>query len=127
MEAAGVVIAVGPGVTTCNVGDLVAYAGFPVCAYAEELILPADRVVPVPPSVDPIVAAAVIFKGLTAEVLVRRCFKVIETSFWKGSLAGWETSQKRNQSGSRTPMDFCRVMSILLRKKLWFFLNAPSS
>ncbi|GKD42645.1 putative alcohol dehydrogenase superfamily protein, partial [Tanacetum coccineum] len=35
--------------------DLVAYAGFSVCAYAEELILPADRVVPIPPSVDPIV------------------------------------------------------------------------
>ncbi|KAI3508141.1 hypothetical protein L1887_23143 [Cichorium endivia] len=76
MEAAGVVIAVGPGVTTCKVGDVVAYAGYPVSAYAEEQILPADRVVPVPPSIDPIVAAAVLFKGLTAELLVRRCFKV---------------------------------------------------
>lgn len=36
MEAAGVVIAIGPEVTSCKVGDIVAYAGFPVCAYAEE-------------------------------------------------------------------------------------------
>ncbi|GJZ10999.1 putative alcohol dehydrogenase superfamily protein [Tanacetum coccineum] len=67
MEAASVVIAVGPGITSCKIGDIVAYAGFPVSAYAEEQILPA--------SIDPIVAAAVIFKGLTDEVLVRRCFK----------------------------------------------------
>lgn len=78
MEAAGVVTAVGPGVTTCKVGDIVAYAGYPVSAYAEEQILPADRAVPVPPSIDPIVAASVLFKGLTAELLVRRCFKVTE-------------------------------------------------
>lgn len=78
MEAAGVVIAVGPTVTTCKVGDYVAYAGFPVCAYTEEMILPADRVVPVPPSVDPIVAASVIFKGLTAQALVRSCIQVIQ-------------------------------------------------
>nr|BAA06460.1 TED2 [Zinnia elegans] len=76
MESAGVVIAVGPEVTTCKVGDVVAYAGYPVSAYAEEQILPADRAVPVPPSVDPVLAAAAIFKGLTAEMLVRRCFKV---------------------------------------------------
>lgn len=78
MEAAGVVTAVGPEVASCKVGDIVAYAGFPVCAYAEEQILPADRAIPVPPSIDPIVAASAIFKGLTAEVLVRRCFKVTE-------------------------------------------------
>lgn len=81
MEAAGVVIAVGPEVTTSKVGDIVAYAGYPVSAYAEEQILPADRVVPVPASIDPVVAAAVLFKGLTAEVLIRRCFKVVERYF----------------------------------------------
>ncbi|KAF5760088.1 putative 2-haloacrylate reductase [Helianthus annuus] len=76
-EAAGVVTAVGPGVTTCKVGDMVALAaGWHTPAYAEEMVLSADRVVAVPPSIDPIVAAAAIFKGLTAEVLVRRCFKV---------------------------------------------------
>ncbi|KAI3705910.1 hypothetical protein L1987_76159 [Smallanthus sonchifolius] len=77
LELAGVVIAVGSEVTTCKLGDVVAYAGFPVSAYAEEQILPADKVVLVPSSIDPIVAAAALFKGLTAEVLVRRCFKVL--------------------------------------------------
>ncbi|GKB35231.1 putative alcohol dehydrogenase superfamily protein, partial [Tanacetum coccineum] len=59
-----------------SIGDLVAYAGFLVCAYAEELILLADRVVLVLPSVNPIMTASVIFKGLTTKVLVHHCFKV---------------------------------------------------
>ncbi|KAM7494644.1 hypothetical protein LguiB_029253 [Lonicera macranthoides] len=76
MEAVGVVTAVGPGLTGRNVGDIVAYAGNPMGAYAEEQILPADKVVPVPSSIDPVVAASVILKGMTAQFLVRRCFKV---------------------------------------------------
>lgn len=76
VEAAGVVTAVGPGLTGRKVGDVVAYAGNPMGSYAEEQILPADRVVPLPPSLDPIVAASVILKGMTAHMLVRRCFKV---------------------------------------------------
>ncbi|KAL5744239.1 hypothetical protein ACOSQ2_027355 [Xanthoceras sorbifolium] len=76
MEAVGEVIAVGPGLTGRNVGDLVAYAGNPMGSYAEEQILPANKVVPVPPSIDPIVAASVILKGMTAQFLLRRCFKV---------------------------------------------------
>ncbi|KAK6936291.1 Alcohol dehydrogenase-like, C-terminal [Dillenia turbinata] len=76
MEAAGVVTAVGPGLTGRKVGDLVAYAGNPMGSYAEEQILPADKVVPVPPSVDPVIAASIMLKGMTAEFLVRRCFKV---------------------------------------------------
>lgn len=76
MEAVGVVIAVGPGLTGRQVGDVVAYAGNPMGAYAEEQILPADKVVPVPSSVDPIVGASVMLKGMTTHMLVRRCFKV---------------------------------------------------
>ncbi|KAM4122911.1 hypothetical protein ACB094_01G119400 [Castanea mollissima] len=76
MEAVGVVTAVGPGLTGRQVGDLVAYAGDPMGSYAEEQILPANKVVPVPPSIDPIVAASVILKGMTAQFLLRRCFKV---------------------------------------------------
>ncbi|KAE9465034.1 hypothetical protein C3L33_03068, partial [Rhododendron williamsianum] len=75
MEAAGVVTAVGPGLTGRKVGDVVAYAGNPMGSYAEEQILPAEKVVTVPPSLDPIVAASVILKGMTAHMLVRRCFK----------------------------------------------------
>lgn len=75
MEAAGEVIAVGPGLTGRQVGDIVAYAGYPMGSYAEEQILPADKVVPVPSSVDPVTAASVMLKGMTAQFLVRRCFK----------------------------------------------------
>ncbi|TYH61442.1 hypothetical protein ES332_D07G052800v1 [Gossypium tomentosum] len=76
MEAVGEVTAVGPGLTGRKVGDIVAYAGNPMGSYAEEQILPADKVVPVPPSVDPITAASIMLKGMTAQFLVRRCFKV---------------------------------------------------
>ncbi|CAA0834550.1 GroES-like zinc-binding alcohol dehydrogenase family protein [Striga hermonthica] len=76
MEAVGVVTAVGPGLTGRKVGDVVAYAGLPMGAYAEEQILPAEKVVPVPPSIDPIVAASIMLKGMTAQFLLRRCFKV---------------------------------------------------
>ncbi|CAN6569198.1 unnamed protein product [Malus baccata var. baccata] len=68
MEACGVVTAVGPGVIGRRVGDLVAYVGTPMGSYAEEHILPANKVVPVPPSIDPIVAASVLLKGMTAQV-----------------------------------------------------------
>ncbi|KAL2558484.1 GroES-like zinc-binding alcohol dehydrogenase family protein [Forsythia ovata] len=76
MEAAGVVTAVGPGLTGRKVGDLVAYAGNPMGAYTEEQILPADKVVPVPSSIDPIIAASIMLKGMTAQFLLRRCFRV---------------------------------------------------
>ncbi|CAK9311159.1 unnamed protein product [Citrullus colocynthis] len=76
MEAAGVVTAVGPGVNGRKVGDFVAYAGNPMGSYTEEQILPADKVVPVPPSVDPTIAASVLLKGMTAQFLVRHCYKV---------------------------------------------------
>ncbi|XP_076944834.1 uncharacterized protein LOC143615638 [Bidens hawaiensis] len=76
MEAVGVVTAVGPGLTGRQVGDVVAYAGLPMGAYAEEQVLPAEKVVPVPSSVNPIVAASVMLKGMTAQFLLRRAFKV---------------------------------------------------
>ncbi|KAG8381543.1 hypothetical protein BUALT_Bualt06G0132600 [Buddleja alternifolia] len=76
MEAVGVVTAVGPGLTGREVGDVVAYAGTPMGAYAEEQILPAEKVVTVPRSIDPSVAASVLLKGMTAQFLVRQCFKV---------------------------------------------------
>ncbi|XP_052174328.1 uncharacterized protein LOC127789438 isoform X3 [Diospyros lotus] len=76
MEAVGVVTAVGPGLTGRKVGDVVGYAGLPMGSYAEEQILPADKVIPVPPSIGPVVAASVLLKGMTAQFLVRSCFKV---------------------------------------------------
>ncbi|XP_057457428.1 uncharacterized protein LOC130748259 [Lotus japonicus] len=76
MEAVGVVTAVGGGPTGVQVGDLVGYAGQPMGSYAEEQILPAAKVVRIPSSVDPTIAASVMLKGMTAQFLLRRCFKV---------------------------------------------------
>ena len=69
------VTAVGPGLTGRKVGDIVAYA-HGMGSYAEEQILPADKAVPVPSSIDPKVAASVMLKGMTVQYLVHRCFKV---------------------------------------------------
>ncbi|KAK3183985.1 hypothetical protein Dsin_031271 [Dipteronia sinensis] len=76
MKAVGEVIAIGPGLTGRKVKDLVGYAGNPMGSYAEEQILPAKKVVPLPPSIDPIVVASIILKGMAAQFLLRRCFKV---------------------------------------------------
>ncbi|XP_078447924.1 groES-like zinc-binding alcohol dehydrogenase family protein [Wolffia australiana] len=75
-EAVGIVTAVGTGLTGRKVGDIVAYAGNPMGSYAEEQIIPANVAVSVPPSMDPVVAASVMLKGMTAQFLLRRCFKV---------------------------------------------------
>ncbi|GJW52305.1 quinone oxidoreductase-like protein, partial [Tanacetum coccineum] len=66
MEAVGVVIVVGPGITDRQVGDVVAYALNPMGSCAEEQTLPSDRVVPVPSSIEPSVAASVFLKGMMA-------------------------------------------------------------
>lgn len=75
LEAAGLVEAVGEGVTRFKTGDRVAYNGT-MGAYAEAAVVPADRAVKVPDSVGLDVAAAALLKGMTAEFLVRRCFHV---------------------------------------------------
>ncbi|XP_058729421.1 uncharacterized protein LOC131601585 [Vicia villosa] len=76
MEAVGIVTAVGAGRTGIQVGDLVGYTGQPMGSYAEEQILPANKVIPIPSSIEPAVAASVLLKGMTAQFLLRRCFKV---------------------------------------------------
>ncbi|HEY1720978.1 MAG TPA: SRPBCC family protein [Magnetospirillaceae bacterium] len=76
MEAAGTVIDVGSGVHNLLPGDKVAYAYGAPGAYATLRTLPADQVVPVPSSVDAETAAAVLFKGLTAEYLLHRTHQV---------------------------------------------------
>ncbi|GBG72007.1 hypothetical protein CBR_g10943 [Chara braunii] len=70
MEGAGVVTAIGEGVTSCHVGQRVAYAGRPVGSYAEERIMPANRVVPVPDGISDEMAAAIMLKGMTAHMLL---------------------------------------------------------
>lgn len=75
-EAAGVVDAIGEGVTRFKVGDPIAYAGGPLGAYAAFHVVAADRAVKVPPGVDARTAAASLLKGMTAEFLLRRCHAV---------------------------------------------------
>ena len=75
MEAAGVVTAVGEGVKDLKVGRRVAYAT-EIGAYAEERLIPADRVVRLPASIGDEIAASIMLKGLTAQYLLRRTYKV---------------------------------------------------
>lgn len=74
-EAAGVVEALGPGVTGLAVGQRVAYVDGPTGAYSEARNHPADRLVPLPAHLSDEEAAALLFKGLTAHMLVRRVWR----------------------------------------------------
>ncbi len=76
MEAAGVVEAVGRGVTEVSVGDRVAYAGGPIGAYCEQRLYPAERLVKLPDAIDDLTAAALMLQGLTAQYLLRRTYSV---------------------------------------------------
>ena len=77
-EAAGVVEAVGPGVTHVKVGDRVAYSGGPQGAYSEVRVMPADRLVVLPDGISNQQAAAMMLKGMTAQYLIHQTYKVKE-------------------------------------------------
>lgn len=76
LEAAGVVEAVGPGVTEVAVGDRVAYAGIPPGAYAEARRIPAHRLVKLPAAIPTLQAAAMMLQGMTARYLLKGCWPV---------------------------------------------------
>jgi len=76
LEGAGVVEAVGAGVTEVKTGDRVAYASPPIGAYALHRLMPADRLVPIPEGIDDAQAAGMMLKGMTAEYLLRRTYNV---------------------------------------------------
>lgn len=73
-EGAGVVEAVGPGVTVVKPGDRVGNASGPSGAYAEKRLYPADRLVPLPDALDDKTAAAILLGGMTARYLVKETF-----------------------------------------------------
>lgn len=75
-EGAGVVLAVGPGVKGLQEGDRVAYASNVAGSYAEQRLLPADRLVKIPDGVSDRLAAASMLKGMTARFLLRRTYRV---------------------------------------------------
>ena len=76
LEGAGVVTAVGAGVSEVTVGDRVAYAGGPLGAYAEVRNIPAHRLLVLPASIGFETAAAMMLQGLTAAYLLRRTYRV---------------------------------------------------
>jgi len=74
-EGAGEVLAVGPDVTENKIGDRVGYVSA-LGAYAAERVLPADRAVKLPTGISYEQAAAMMLKGLTAQYLLRRTYRV---------------------------------------------------
>jgi NADPH:quinone reductase len=76
-EAAGVIEALGDGVTNLKVGQRVAYGGI-LGGYAEARLIKADRLVALPDAIDDTMAAAMMLKGMTAQYLLRRTYRVKE-------------------------------------------------
>src|SRR5208283_1252909 len=72
VEAAGVVVAVGPGVIGLSPGDRVTYTGSPLGAYAAERVMPAGSLILLPAEIGFETAAAMTMRGLTAAYLLRR-------------------------------------------------------
>ena len=75
VEGAGVVEAVGEGVTGLSVRDRVAYAG-PIGGYAEARLIDANRLVKLPGTIDFDQAAAMMLQGMTAQMLLRSVYRV---------------------------------------------------
>jgi NADPH:quinone reductase len=75
-EGAGIVEAVGSNVKDIHIGDRVAYASSPMGAYAEVRLMPADRVVKIPDGISDQQAASMMLKGMTAQYLLRRTYRV---------------------------------------------------
>ncbi len=75
-EGAGVVEAVGRGVSHVKPGDRVAYAGGPLGSYAEARVMPAHVLVKIPKGIGDEQAAAMMLKGMTTEYLIRRTYRV---------------------------------------------------
>jgi NADPH2:quinone reductase len=76
MEGAGVVEAIGDGVTEVAAGDRVAYASLPAGAYSQSRNMPADRLVRLPDEISTEQAAAMMLQGMTARYLLHGCFPV---------------------------------------------------
>lgn len=75
-EAAGLVEAVGEGVSEFQVGDRVGYCSGPQGAYAQARLMPADKLIKLPEGISFETAAAMLLQGLTAEYLLRRTYAV---------------------------------------------------
>jgi NADPH:quinone reductase len=81
IEAAGVVETVGSKVTTIRPGERVAYAGYMGGNYAEYTVVPEDRLVPLPETINFEQAAGGLMQGLTAYILTHRVYP-IQSNDW---------------------------------------------
>ena len=88
-EGAGVVEAVGAGVTDLKKGDRVTYTGLPG-SYCEERVVPADRLVKLPDGISEEMAASMLLKGLTVHYLIFSTYPVKkgETVLWHAAAGG---------------------------------------
>lgn len=88
-EGAGVITALGPDVSDLSVGQRVCYQG-QIGAYAEERLVAAERLVPIPDGIDDQTAASVMLKGLTAYYLLFKTWPVQsgETILWHAAAGG---------------------------------------
>ena len=76
LEAAGVIKKIGSKVKDFSIGDMVAYAGVPLGAYAEERIYSADKLIKLPDGITAETAASIMTKGLTVYYLLYKTFPV---------------------------------------------------
>lgn len=76
MEGAGVVEAIGEGVTGFKVGDRIAYAAVPPGSYAEKRLVPASHMVKLPDGISDKVAASIMLQGMTAQYLLKQTHRV---------------------------------------------------
>lgn len=90
VEAAGVIEAIGSGVSRFKVGDRVVYGGRPLGSYSTARTMPTERMVKIPDEIDSEKAASLLFKGLAVEYLVRQCYpvKASETVLFHAAAGG---------------------------------------
>jgi NADPH2:quinone reductase len=88
-EGAGVVEAVGAGVSSLKAGDRVAYSG-QIGAYSTQRLVPADRIVKLPDGISDEQGASMMLKGMTVQYLIHRTFKVKDgdTVLWHAAAGG---------------------------------------
>jgi NADPH:quinone reductase len=76
MESAGVIEAIGPGVSDFAIGQRVVCVAGPDAAYAEARIVPAARAIVLPVAIDERTAAAMMIRGMTARYLLKETYRV---------------------------------------------------
>ena len=75
-EGVGVINRIGPGVTNLSEGQRVAYSGGQIGSYAEERLISASALIPLPDNINDQTAAAMMLKGMTVHMLLFKCYPV---------------------------------------------------